>query len=139
VFSSRIIVPAVSLALYPAAVLARYSRSSMLEVLRADYVRTARAKGLAERAVIVRHALKNALLPTLTVVGLQIGILLSGAVLVEIVFSWPGLGRYAVTGVNQFDYNAIMGTTLLIALIYVLVNLVVDVLYVVIDPRISYT
>ena len=139
VASKHLLLPATVLGYGSLAVVTRMVRGGMLEILGQDYVRTARAKGLAERAVIVRHALKNALLPTLTVVGLQIGILLSGAVLVEIVFSWPGLGRYAVTGVNQFDYNAIMGTTLLIALIYVLVNLVVDVLYVVIDPRISYT
>ncbi len=137
--AKHLLLPASVLAYGSLAVVTRMVRGGMLEVLGQDYVRTARAKGLAERAVIIRHALKNALLPTLTVVGLQVGILLSGAVLVEIVFSWPGLGRYAVTGVNQFDYNAIMGTTLLIALVYVLVNLVVDVLYVVIDPRISYT
>ena len=137
--AKHLFLPAVVLGYGSLAVVTRMVRGGMLEILGQDYIRTARAKGLAERAVIIRHALKNALLPTLTVVGLQIGILLSGAVLVEIVFSWPGLGRYAVTGVNQFDYNAIMGTTLLIALVYVLVNLVVDVLYVVIDPRINYS
>jgi peptide/nickel transport system permease protein len=113
-------------------------RGGMLEVMNQDYIRTARAKGLREKSVVIRHGLKNALLPTITVLGLQVGVLLSGAVLVEIVFSWPGIGRYAVQGVQQFDYNAIMGTTLIIALIYVLVNLVVDVLYVVVDPRIDY-
>jgi peptide/nickel transport system permease protein len=134
----HLLLPASVLAYGSLAVITRMVRGGMLEVLGQDYVRTARAKGLRERAVVVRHGLKNALLPTLTVLGLQIGLLFSSAVLVEIVFSWPGLGRYAVTGVTEFDYNAIMGTTLIIAVVYVLCNLVVDVLYVVVDPRISY-
>jgi peptide/nickel transport system permease protein len=111
----------------------------MLEVLNQDYVRTARAKGLDQRLVIVRHALKNALLPTVTSIGLQVGLLLSGAFLVEIVFSWPGIGRYSVQAIQQTDYNAIMATTLVIALIFVLMNLVVDILYLFLDPRISYS
>lgn len=134
----HLLMPSVVLAYGSLAVVTRMVRSGMLEVLSQDYVRTARAKGLRQRTVVIRHALKNALLPTITVLGLQVGLLLSGAVLVEIVFSWPGIGRYAVQGVQQFDYNAIMGTTLVIAFVYVIMNLVVDVLYVVVDPRISY-
>ncbi len=134
----HLIMPASVLAYGSLAVITRMVRGGMLEVLNQDFVRTARAKGLTERIVVIRHALGNALLPTMTVLGLQIGLVLGGAVLVEIVFSWPGVGRYSVDAINRFDYNAIMGTTLLIALLYVLVNLVVDILYVVIDPRISY-
>jgi peptide/nickel transport system permease protein len=134
----HLIMPAIVLGYGSVAITTRMVRGGMLEVLSQDYVRTARAKGLAERVVIIKHALKNAMLPTLTVLGLEIGLLLGGAVLVEIVFSWPGIGRYAVDGINRFDYNAIMGTTLLIAFIYVMVNLIVDVLYVIVDPRISY-
>ena len=110
----------------------------MLEVLSQDYIRTARAKGIAPNAVILGHALKNAMLPTVTSLGLQIGLLLSGAFLVEIVFSWPGIGRYAVEAITDRDYNATMATTLIIALVFVLMNLVVDILYLFLDPRISY-
>lgn len=134
----HLIMPASVLAYGSLAVVTRMVRGGMLEVLNQDFVRTARAKGLTERIVVIRHALGNALLPTLTVLGLQIGLVLGGAVLVEIVFSWPGVGRYSVDAINRFDYNAIMGTTLMIAFLYVLVNLVVDILYVIIDPRISY-
>jgi peptide/nickel transport system permease protein len=134
----HLLMPSVVLAYGSLAVVTRMVRGGMLEVLSQDYIRTARAKGLRQNAVVVRHAMKNALLPTITVLGLQVGLLMQGAVLVEIIFSWPGIGRYAVTGVEQFDYNAIMGTTLVIAFIYVLMNLIVDVLYVVVDPRISY-
>ena len=134
----HLIMPASVLAYGSLAVVTRMVRGGMLEVLNQDFVRTARAKGLTERIVVIRHALGNALLPTMTVLGLQVGLLFGGAVLVEIVFSWPGVGRYAVSAINGFDYNAIMGTTLLIAFLYVVVNLVVDVLYVIIDPRISY-
>jgi peptide/nickel transport system permease protein len=134
----HLLMPSVVLAYGSLAVVTRMVRGGMLEVLNQDYIRTARAKGLREKTVVIRHGLKNALLPTITVLGLQVGLLLSGAVLVEIVFSWPGIGRYAVQGVQQFDYNAIMGTTLIIAFIYVLMNLVVDVLYDVVDPRIDY-
>jgi peptide/nickel transport system permease protein len=134
----HLIMPSAVLAYGSLAVVTRMVRGGMLEVLNQDFVRTARAKGLTERIVVIRHALGNALLPTMTVLGLQVGLLFGGAVLVEIVFSWPGVGRYAVSAINGFDYNAIMGTTLLIAFLYVVVNLVVDVLYVIIDPRISY-
>jgi peptide/nickel transport system permease protein len=111
----------------------------MLETLGLDYIRTARSKGLSERATVMRHALRNALLPTVTVIGMQIGVLLSGDILVEIIFSWPGIGRYAITGVTQFDYNAIMAVTLIIGFIYVFMNLLVDISYLILDPRISYS
>lgn len=136
--AEHLVMPVVVLAYGSLAVVTRMVRGGMLEVLNQDYIRTARAKGLANDAVIIRHAMKNALLPTVTSLGLQIGLLLSGAFLVEIVFSWPGIGRYAVDAIQHIDYNAIMATTLIIALIFVLMNLVVDVLYLFLDPRISY-
>ncbi|MGH2550532.1 MAG: ABC transporter permease, partial [Thermomicrobiales bacterium] len=120
------------------AVVTRMVRGGMIEVLNQDYVRTARAKGLTNNVVVFRHAVKNALLPTVTQLGLQVGLLLSGAFLVELVFSWPGIGRYAVQAIQQVDYNAIMATTLIIAVIFVLMNLVVDILYLFLDPRIEY-
>ena len=120
------------------AVVTRMVRGGMIEVLNQDYIRTARAKGLENNVVITRHAVKNALLPTVTQLGLQVGLLLSGAFLVELVFSWPGIGRYTVEAIQQVDYNAIMATTLLIAVIFVLMNLVVDILYLFLDPRIDY-
>lgn len=131
--------PVVVLAYGSLAVITRMVRGGMLEVLNQDYIRTARAKGMAQSVVINRHALKNALLPTVTSLGLQVGLLLSGAFLVEIVFSWPGIGRYAVEAIQRLDYNATMATTLVIAFVFVLMNLVVDVLYLFLDPRISYT
>jgi peptide/nickel transport system permease protein len=134
----HLLLPVVVLAYGSLAVITRMVRGGMLEVLNQDYIRTARAKGLIGRRVVLGHALKNALLPTVTSIGLQIGLLLSGAFLVEIVFSWPGIGRYAVEAIQRLDYNATMATTLLIALIFVLMNLVVDILYLFLDPRISY-
>ncbi|MER3438150.1 MAG: peptide ABC transporter permease [Chloroflexota bacterium] len=134
----HLLMPVCVLAYGSLAVVTRMVRGGMLEVLNQDYIRTARAKGLAQSTVISRHALKNALLPTVTSLGLQIGLLLSGAFLVEIVFSWPGIGRYAVKAIESVDYNAIMATTLIIALIFVLMNLVVDLAYLFLDPRISY-
>ena len=131
--------PVVVLAYGSLAVVTRMVRGGMLEVLNQDYVRTARAKGLAQNVVVVRHALKNALLPTVTSLGLQVGLLFSGAFLVEIVFSWPGIGRYTVKATETIDYNAIMATTLIIAVIFVVVNLLVDILYLFLDPRISYS
>lgn len=133
-----LLLPAAVLGYGSLAVLTRMVRASMLEVLSQDYVRTARSKGLRQRAVVVRHALRNALLPATTVMGLQIGFLLGGALLVETVFSWPGIGRYATTATLALDYNAIMGVTLVAAFIYVIVNLVVDIMYMVLDPRVSY-
>jgi ABC-type dipeptide/oligopeptide/nickel transport system permease component len=110
----------------------------MLEVLGQDYIRTAHAKGLRERVVVLRHALRNALLPVITVVGLQIGILLSGAILTETVFSWPGIGRWLVDAIYTRDYPIVQGVTLTIAVIFVAVNLIVDVLYGWADPRVKF-
>ena len=138
VAAEHLLMPVCVLAYGSLAVVTRMVRGGMLEVLNQDYIRTARAKGLAQSTVISRHALKNALLPTVTSLGLQIGLLLSGAFLVEIVFSWPGIGRYAVKAIESVDYNAIMATTLILALIFVLMNLVVDLAYLFLDPRISY-
>jgi peptide/nickel transport system permease protein len=138
VAATHLVLPVAVLAYGSLAVITRMVRGGMMEVLNQDYVRTARAKGIGQRAVVIRHALKNALLPTVTSLGLQVGLLLSGAFLVEIVFSWPGIGRYAVDAILQIDYNAIMATTLVIALIFVLMNLVVDILYLFLDPRISF-
>jgi peptide/nickel transport system permease protein len=131
--------PVVVLAYGSLAVVTRMVRGGMLEVLNQDYIRTARAKGLAQDAVVIRHALKNALLPTVTSLGLQVGLLFSGAFLVETVFSWPGIGRYTIKATETIDYNAIMATTLIIAVIFVVVNLLVDILYLFLDPRISYS
>ena len=135
----HLLLPVVVLAYGSLAVVTRMVRGGMLEVLNQDYIRTARAKGITQRRVVIGHALKNALLPTVTSLGLQVGLLLSGAFLVEIVFSWPGLGRYAVEAIQRLDYNATMATTLLIALIFVLMNLLVDIIYLFVDPRISYS
>ncbi len=135
----HLLLPTIVLAYGSLAVVTRMVRGGMLEVLNQDYIRTARAKGVAQKTVVVGHALKNALLPTVTSLGLQIGLLLSGAFLVEIVFSWPGIGRYAVEAIQRLDYNATMATTLVIAFVFVLMNLVVDVLYLFLDPRISYS
>ncbi|MCL5257491.1 MAG: ABC transporter permease [Chloroflexi bacterium] len=132
----HIILPAVTLAFGSLAVITRMVRSSMLDAMGQDYIRTSRAKGLSERRVILRHALKNALIPTVTLVGLQVGYLLGGDFLVEIIFSWPGIGYYAVQSMTTIDIPAIMGVTLLIASIYVLANLVTDLTYSFLDPRI---
>jgi ABC-type dipeptide/oligopeptide/nickel transport system permease component len=133
-----LILPTVTLAAPAAAVLARMTRSSILEVLGQDYVRTARAKGLRDRLVVLRHVLRNALVPVITIIGLQFGALLGGAVIVESVFSRPGLGRYTVTAIQQRDFPQIQGIVLFAAAAYVFVNLAVDLLYAVIDPRIRY-
>jgi peptide/nickel transport system permease protein len=130
--------PAFVLAFSTLPVITRMVRAGMLEVMGLDYIRTARAKGLRERSTVVRHALKNALLPVITVIGMQIGILFSGDILVEIIFSWPGIGRYAIAGITNFDYNAIMAVTLIIGFVYVIMNMLVDILYLFLDPRISY-
>jgi peptide/nickel transport system permease protein len=134
----HLLLPVLVLAYGSLAVVTRMVRGSMLEVLNQDYIRTARAKGLANQTVLRRHALKNALLPAVTSLGLQVGLLLSGAFLVEIVYSWPGVGRYAVQAILGTDYNAIMSVTLVIAFIFVLVNLFVDIAYLFLDPRITY-
>src|ERR1700704_332154 len=134
----RLIMPATALGLSSSAVLARLVRSSMLEVLRQEYVTTARAKGLAPPMVVVRHALKNALIPAVTMLGLQLGALLGGAVVTETIFSRPGLGRLAVEAILGRDFPLVQGTVLFAASTYVLVNLAVDISYAVIDPRIRY-
>jgi ABC-type dipeptide/oligopeptide/nickel transport system permease component len=133
-----LVLPTIALAAPAAAVLARMTRSSMLEVLGQDFVRTARAKGLREQVVVVRHVLRNALVPVVTIIGLQFGGLLGGAVIIESVFSRPGLGRYTITAIESRDFPQIQGIVLFTAAIYVFVNLAVDLLYAVIDPRIRY-
>ncbi len=130
--------PALTLGTASAAALARLTRSSVLEIVRQDYVRSARAKGLAERAVVLRHVLKNAVNPIITVLGLQVGYLLGGAILTETVFSWPGLGSMMVRAIQARDYPLVQGGVLLVATTFVLVNLAVDLLYAVFDPRIRY-
>jgi len=134
----HLILPSVTLGAASAAIIARMTRSSMLEVLRQDYVRTARAKGLAEPSVVRRHALRNALIPVVTVVGLQLGTLLSGAVLTESVFAWPGVGRLLVDAVLARDYPVIQGAVLLISTTFVALNVLVDMVYAALDPRIRY-
>lgn len=132
---SHIILPAVVLGYSATASIARITRSSMLDVLRQDYIRTAKAKGIGKRLVIYRHALRNALIPVVTIIGLTFGGLLEGAVLTETIFGWPGLGRYIVNALLFLDYPAVMGGTLFVAVVYSLVNLVVDIVYAVLDPR----
>jgi len=135
---SHLAMPAVTLGLALSALLTRMTRSSLLEVLRQDYVRTAHAKGLSGRVVTLRHALRNAALPILTVIGFQFGYLLGGSVIVETIFAWPGIGRLAVNAIWQRDLPVIQGTVLMFTLTFVLVNLAVDLLYAWIDPRIHY-
>lgn len=134
----HMILPVAALSYTSLATITRMTRSTMLEVLRQDYVRTARSKGLAERVVVYKHALRNALIPTTTVVGLTVGFLLGGAFLVETIFDWPGIGLYAVESIVTVDFPAVTGVTLIGAVVYTLVNLSVDILYGVIDPRIKY-
>ncbi len=131
----HLILPAFTLATIPMAIIARMTRSSMLEVMSKDYIRTARAKGLSRPTVIFRHALKNAFLPIVTVIGLNFGLLLGGAVLTETIFSWPGLGRYVVDSLSARDYPAVQGCILFFAVIMVIVNLTVDIFYFYFDPR----
>lgn len=134
----RLVLPAVTLALLDMAVILRMTRSTLLEVLNEDYVRTARAKGLSERAVLYRHALQNALIPVITIVGLQTGTLLGGTVLVEFIFNWPGISSYLIAAINQRDYPVVQAIVLVIATLFVLLNLVTDLIYAVVDPRIKY-
>ncbi len=134
----HLILPALTLGLATTALIARITRSSMLDVLGQDYINTARAKGLVERIVVYKHALKNALIPVVTVMGLQFGILLGGAVLTESVFSWPGVGRLLVDSILARDYPVVQGAVLVLALFFVLINLVVDIIYALLDPRITY-
>jgi peptide/nickel transport system permease protein len=135
---SYLVLPSVTLAAYPTALVARLTRSSMLEILSRDYIRTGRAKGLAERMVVLRHALKNATIPVLTVIGLQIGTLLGGAVITESVFAWPGMGKLVVDAIFFRDFPVVQTVLIFSATIFVVINLVVDVLYTVLDPRIRY-
>ncbi len=132
----HLILPAVTLSTVPMAIIARMTRSSMLEVMRQDFVRTARAKGVAGWTIVVKHALRNAFIPVLTVIGLQFGLLLGGAILTETVFAWPGLGRLTVEAIYTRDYPLIRGCVIAVATTFVLINLLVDLLYAVIDPRI---
>ena len=133
----HLVLPAMALSTIPLAIVARMTRSSMLEVLRQDYIKTARAKGLSEVKIVLKHALRNGLIPVVTVVGLQFGILMGGAILTETVFAWPGLGKWLYEGVVKRDYMVIQGGTLVVATIFVMVNLIVDILYSIINPRIS--
>jgi dipeptide transport system permease protein len=135
---SHLILPAIALGTIPLAVIARMTRSAMLEVLREDYIRAARARGLPRWRVVVVHALRNALIPVVTVIGLQVGLLLSGAILTETIFSWPGVGNWLIHGVQSRDYPVVQGGILLIAAIVIAVNLVVDMLYGVVNPRIRH-
>jgi peptide/nickel transport system permease protein/oligopeptide transport system permease protein len=132
----HLVLPAVSLGLFGAGVLARQTRSGLLEVLGQDFVRTARAKGLPERLVVIKHALKNAMIPVVTVLGDQFGRLLGGAILTETVFSWPGMGRYLIDAISQRDYPAVQGALLVFAAAVVLINLLVDLSYGALDPRV---
>lgn len=134
----HIILPSLALSAGSGAVIARMTRSGMLEVFEQDYIRTARSKGIKERRVVYIHALKNAFIPVLTVLGMQIGFLLAGSVLIEMVFSWPGIGTLMINGILARDFPLVQGIILIVATTYVLVNLLVDVLYAVLDPRITY-
>ncbi|HEX2905995.1 MAG TPA: ABC transporter permease [Phototrophicaceae bacterium] len=133
---THLLLPAITLFTVPLAIIARITRSAMLEVLNQDYIRTARSKGLGERPVIITHALRNALLPIVTIVGLQLGTLLSGAVLTETIYSWPGIGKWLFDSIVARDYPIVQSVTLIVASIYIIVNFVVDVLYALVDPRI---
>jgi peptide/nickel transport system permease protein len=135
--AKHLLMPAVALAVVPLAVIARYTRSSMLEVLGQDYVRTARAKGLGERSVTWSHVFRNSLVALVTMLGLQVGFLLAGAVYIENVFSWPGIGQMLVDAILKRDFPLVQGGVLLVATVYVLVNLLTDLLYAVLDPRIG--
>ncbi|ADU92973.1 ABC transporter permease [Geobacillus sp. Y412MC52] len=134
----HLVLPSMALATIPMAIIARMTRSSMLEVMKSDYIRTARAKGLSMFWVVYKHSLKNAIIPVLTVIGLQTGLLLGGAILTETIFSWPGIGRYIYDAIGYRDYPVIQSGILIIATIFIFINLIVDLLYAIIDPRIKY-
>ena len=134
----HLILPSITLATVPMANFARITRSSMLEVIKQDYVRTARAKGLSEFVVTCKHALKNAMVPILTVMGMQVSSLLSGSVLTETIFAWPGMGRLIVDAIDQRDFVLVQGGVMFLAFMFVFVNLVIDILYVVVNPRITF-
>lgn len=135
----HLLMPAATLGVASTAIVSRLVRSSMLDVLKEDYVRTAAAKGVRRSAVVMRHAFRNALIPLVTVLGLEFGVLLSGAVIAESIFAWPGLGRYLILGINGRDFPVVQGTVLFISVAFVLVNLLVDILYSFLDPRVQYT
>ncbi|MFP4180451.1 MAG: ABC transporter permease [Spirochaetaceae bacterium] len=132
----HMVLPAVALGTIPLAIIARVTRSSMLEVLKQDYIKTARSAGILENRVVYRYALKNALLPVITIIGLQFGLLLSGAILTETIFSWPGIGRWIYKAIEARDYPAVQGGVIVIATTFVLINLVVDILYSIVNPKI---
>lgn len=134
----HLILPGLALATIPMAIIARMTRSSMLEVMRSDYVRTAKAKGQKMFIVVYKHALKNAVIPILTVIGLQTGMLLGGAILTETIFAWPGVGRYIYDAIGYRDYPVIQSGILIVAFFFVMINLIVDLLYGLVDPRIKY-
>jgi peptide/nickel transport system permease protein len=135
---SHIILPAFCLSYVYLAIITRITRSSMISVLGLDYITTARANGLSERRVVMKHGLKNAAIPAVTITGLSIGELLGGAILTETIFDWPGMGKYVVDSVGYLDFPAIMGFTLIVALVYVIINLLVDLTYALLDPQIRY-
>ena len=133
-----LVLPAITLGMRSVAFLARVTRAAMQEVLQSDFVRTARAKGLPETRVVLSHGLRNALLPVLTVIGLDFGSYLTGSILTETIFSWPGVGRYVLTAIDKRDLPAVQGAILFLSLVFVLVNLVTDLLYAKVDPRVAY-
>jgi peptide/nickel transport system permease protein len=132
----HIILPAFTLALLGIATITRMTRSSMLEVLEKDYIRAARARGIKESSLVFRHALRNAMIPTVTILGLVFGAMIGGAIIIEWIFAWPGIGTYAANSITDLDYTAVMGVTLTIAVIYVIANLLVDISYMILDPKI---
>jgi peptide/nickel transport system permease protein len=136
--ASSVLLPALALAVTPAAILARFTRSAMLEILGEDYIRSARAKGLPERLVVGRHALRNALLPVITAFGTSLGHLISGAVVIESIFAWPGFGKLALDAILQRDYPMIQGYVLFTGMVFVALNLIIDLSYTRIDPRIRF-
>lgn len=137
--AKHLVLPSITLATFSLARNARLVRSSLLEVLGLDYIKTARSKGLTERAVVYRHALKNALIPVVTILGLEFGTLLGGAIITETVFAWPGVGRLIITAINQRDFPLVVGAVTIIATLFVFLNLLVDLLYGVLDPRVRYS
>jgi ABC-type dipeptide/oligopeptide/nickel transport system permease component len=132
----HLILPAIALGTIPLAIIARVTRSSMLEVLKQDYIKTARSAGILENRVIYRYALKNALLPVVTIIGIQFGLLLSGAILTETIFAWPGIGKWLYKAIEARDFPAVQGGVIIIATTFVLINLLVDILYSVVNPKI---
>jgi peptide/nickel transport system permease protein len=136
--ATHLLLPSITLSTIPLAIVARMTRSAMLEVLAQDYIRTARAKGVTEIGVVMRHGLKNAMLPVSTIVGLEFGTLLGGAILTETIFSWPGIGTWIYDGILHRDYPVVQGGVVFVAVVFVLINLLVDVSYAFLDPRIEY-